>query len=115
MSKTNLSASPELCRLKTAAALIPIIDGGIADSKISHERAALMLTFCEWAADIEPEALIRFTRGVEGAIRTAARLIDFALATWALLAAHPDAVFSLDENGGLSVQFAEAQEEGDDD
>lgn len=54
MSKTKLGASPELCRLKTAAALIPIIEGGIADSKISHEQAALMLAFCEWAADIEP-------------------------------------------------------------
>ncbi len=67
------------------------------------------------SADIEPEALIRFARGFEETLRTAARLIDFALATWALLAAHPDAVFSLDEDGGLSVQFAEVQEEGEDD
>ncbi|HNR56884.1 MAG TPA: hypothetical protein PKJ51_00365 [Methanothrix sp.] len=95
--------------------------GGGAGQRLSRTDQLLVLRWGNGAielmesADIEPEALIRFTRGVEGAIRTAARLIDFALATWALLAAHPDAVFSLDENGGLSVQFAEAQEEGDDD
>jgi len=54
MTKMKLGVSPELCRLKAAAALIPIIESGIADSKISHERAALMLTFCKWATNIEP-------------------------------------------------------------
>jgi hypothetical protein len=36
------AAAPALNRLRAAAALIPIIESGLADSKIAHDRAALM-------------------------------------------------------------------------
>lgn len=53
-------SSPELNRLRAAAALIPIIESGLVDAKLSAERAALMASFCEWAAELgpsEPEAV----------------------------------------------------------
>ena len=40
--------SPEMNRLRAAAALIPIIEAGLVDSKISTTRASLMASFCEW-------------------------------------------------------------------
>lgn len=45
--------SPEVCRsrLSAAAALIPIIESGLANSKLNPERAALMCEFCQWAND----------------------------------------------------------------
>lgn len=46
--------SPELNRLRAAAALIPIIESGLAEAKWSAERAALMASFCEWAAELTP-------------------------------------------------------------
>lgn len=46
--------SPELNRLRAAAALIPIIEAGLAEFKLSAERAALMASFCEWAAELTP-------------------------------------------------------------
>ena len=49
MSKQMRSSTPEFNRLRAAAALIPIIEAGLADSKLSVERAALMALFCEWA------------------------------------------------------------------
>lgn len=49
MSKTPTPATPELNRLRAAAGLIPIIEVGLADGKLSIERAALMASFCEWA------------------------------------------------------------------
>lgn len=51
--------SPEINRLRAAAALIPIIESGLADSKLTPERASLMAAFCEWttqSAFDEPEA-----------------------------------------------------------
>lgn len=44
-------STPEINRLRAAAALIPIIESGLADSRISIERAALMASFCEWTVD----------------------------------------------------------------
>jgi hypothetical protein len=38
-------------RLHAAAALIPIIEAGLVDSKISTQRASLMASFCEWATE----------------------------------------------------------------
>lgn len=40
----------EVCRarLNAAAALIPIIESGLANSKLNPERAALMCEFCLW-------------------------------------------------------------------
>jgi hypothetical protein len=48
-------ATPELNRLRAAAGLIPIIESGLADGKLSIERAALMASFCEWAKHVETE------------------------------------------------------------
>lgn len=49
MSKAPTPATPELNRLRAAAGLIPIIETGLADGKLSIERAALMVSFCDWA------------------------------------------------------------------
>ena len=54
MPKSLPPPSPQLNRLRAAAALIPLIESGLADSKLSAERAALLASFCEWAAEIEP-------------------------------------------------------------
>lgn len=48
------AATPALNRLRAAAALIPIVESGLADSKIAHDRAALMAAFCEWATECVP-------------------------------------------------------------
>lgn len=60
MSKQIPFATPELNRLRAAAGLIPIIESGLIDSKLSAERAALMASFCEWATEkrpIDPNAI----------------------------------------------------------
>lgn len=56
MPKSLPPPSPKLNRLRAAAALIPIIESGLTESKLSTERAALMASFCEWAARISPRA-----------------------------------------------------------
>lgn len=55
MPANTESPSPALNRLRAAAALIPIIETGLADAKLSAERAASMSSFCEWALEHEPE------------------------------------------------------------
>ena len=40
-------------RLKAAAELIPIIESGLANSKLDTGRAALMSEFCLWAAQAD--------------------------------------------------------------
>jgi hypothetical protein len=58
--QTSASPNAELNRLRAAVALIPIIESGLSDSKLSIERAALMASFCEWAAEVKlntPEAI----------------------------------------------------------
>jgi hypothetical protein len=58
--QASSSPNPELNRLRAAVALIPIIESGLSDSKLSVERAALMASFCEWAAAVKldtPEAI----------------------------------------------------------
>ena len=60
MSKQIPPATPELNRLRAAAGLIPIIESGLTDSKLSAERAALMASFCEWTTEkrsTDPEGL----------------------------------------------------------
>jgi pyridoxine/pyridoxamine 5'-phosphate oxidase len=60
MSKQIPLATPELNRLRAAAGLIPIIESGLTDSKLSAERAALMASFCEWTTEkrpTDPEAI----------------------------------------------------------
>lgn len=54
MPKSLPAPSPKLNRQRAAAALIPLIESGIADSKLSPARAALMASFCEWASEIQP-------------------------------------------------------------
>lgn len=54
MTRATEPATPELNRLRAAVALIPIIESGLADSTISHQRAAEMARFCEWAATCSP-------------------------------------------------------------
>lgn len=56
MPKFLSPSSPELNRLRAAASLIPIIESGLADSKLSLEWAAIMASFCEWAAETSPSA-----------------------------------------------------------
>ena len=51
MSKQIPPATPELNRLRAAAGLIPIIEAGLTDVKLSAERAALMASFCEWTTE----------------------------------------------------------------
>ena len=48
-------SSPTLSRLRAAAALIPMIQSGLADTKLSREQAASMTSFIEWAASSTPE------------------------------------------------------------
>jgi hypothetical protein len=60
MPKQIPSPTPELNRLRAAAALVPIIESGLADSKLSPERATLMAAFCKWTTEsdcAEPEAI----------------------------------------------------------
>ena len=51
MTKTIHTTTPEVNRLRAAAALIPIIEAGLVDSKLSTARASLMASFCEWTTE----------------------------------------------------------------
>jgi len=51
MSKQIPPPTPEINRLRAAAALIPIIESGLLASKLSIERAAVMASFCEWTVE----------------------------------------------------------------
>ncbi len=69
MSKQPAPSTPELNRLRAAAALIPIIEAGLADAKLSPERASLMAAFCEWTTEStfeEPEAVKLATKVKDG-------------------------------------------------
>ena len=55
MSMITTPSSQALSRLKAAAALIPMIRSGLADTKLSREQASSMTLFIEWAASITPE------------------------------------------------------------
>ncbi|HCN68520.1 MAG TPA: hypothetical protein DIT03_09685 [Candidatus Accumulibacter sp.] len=55
MSQPLPPSTPALNRLRAASDLIPIIESGLADSRISVDRAALMASFCEWAAENPPD------------------------------------------------------------
>lgn len=77
MSKQIAPPSPEINRLRAAAALIPIIESGLADSKLSAERAAIMAAFCEWTTESdcdEPEAAKLATKVKDGLERLKAAL-----------------------------------------
>lgn len=49
-------AEKRLNRLRAAAGLVPLIEGGLRDGKISDERAGQMAQFCAWALAGEAEA-----------------------------------------------------------
>lgn len=50
--KLQAPAAPDaLARLRAAANLIPIIESGLAQSRIDAERAALMCEFCGWTTN----------------------------------------------------------------
>jgi len=55
MPKPIPRSTPEINRLRAAAALIPIIESGLADSRLSVDRAAFMASFCEWTAENLPD------------------------------------------------------------
>lgn len=55
MSKLPPESSAQLNRLRAASALIPIIESGLAEGKLSIERATLMGAFCDWASKLTPE------------------------------------------------------------
>jgi hypothetical protein len=55
-------STPEINRLRAAAALIPIIESGMLESRLSVERAALMASFCEWAV---PRTCLTIQMGVK--------------------------------------------------
>lgn len=55
MPMISALSSPALSRLRAAAALIPMIQSGLADMKLSREQAASMTMFIEWAASSTPE------------------------------------------------------------
>lgn len=77
MPKQPAPSTPEINRLRAAAALIPIIESGLADSKLSPERASLMAAFCEWTAESpcnEPEAVKLAAKVKDGLTRLQARL-----------------------------------------
>ena len=63
-------SSQSLSRLKAAAALIPMIRSGLADTKLSREQAASMTSFIEWAAsctpvnDVEQQLVTKLTAGL---------------------------------------------------
>ncbi len=77
MTKVTPPPTPERNRLRAAAGLIPIIDTGLADGKLSEDKAQQMIRFCEWAIaseateqdEIDLKATIR-----EGLNRLEARL-----------------------------------------
>ena len=77
MTKPISEQTPQLNRLRAAAGLIPIIEGGLVLGSISHERASIMVAFCAWAhdqADDAPNAQALAQTIQEGLERIEARL-----------------------------------------
>ncbi len=63
--------TPELNRLRAAAALIPIIETGLSRATLSIERAQLMAAFCEWSTVTisgDPEVL-RLAQAVDSGLQ----------------------------------------------
>ena len=59
--------TPERNRLLAAAALIPIIESGLDDGKLSEDKARQMCLFCEWA--MSADAMEQDEVALNGAIR----------------------------------------------
>jgi hypothetical protein len=71
MAKKLPLSTPAINRLRAAAALIPIIESGLAESRLSAERAALMASFCEWAVEspIGDPAALRLVESIGTGLR----------------------------------------------
>ncbi|MEF8723563.1 MULTISPECIES: hypothetical protein [Candidatus Accumulibacter] len=81
MSKQIPPATPELNRLRAAAGLIPIIEAGLIDAKLSAERAALMASFCEWTTEkrsTDPNA-IKLAESVDEGLKRIKRALASAV------------------------------------
>ena len=63
--------TPEINRLRAAAALIPIIESGLVDSKMSIQRASPMVTFCEWATEnlSDDPHVVKLAKTVENGLK----------------------------------------------
>jgi len=72
MTKTTPPPTPEQNRLRAAAALIPIVESGLSDGKLSEDRARQMIRFCEWAVtsnSLEPDEVALKSVVAEGLAR----------------------------------------------
>ena len=77
MTKTTPPPTPERNRLRAAAALIPIVESGLNDGKLSDERAMQMIRFCEWAVTsntLEPDEVALKSAVADGLARLYMRL-----------------------------------------
>lgn len=77
MTKTTPPPTPARNRLRAAAALIPIVESGINDGKLSEERARQMIKFCEWAATsnaLEQDEVVLKSAVADGLARLNMRL-----------------------------------------
>ncbi len=71
MPKQIPPSPPEISRLRAAAVLIPIIEAGLADSRLSVERAAHMAAFCEWTVDqsFDDPSMAKLAETVDGGLK----------------------------------------------
>jgi len=82
MTRTPPPPTPERNRLRAASALIPIIESGLDDGKLSEDKARQMISFCEWAMSNEVTELDEIALKVtilDGMRRLNARLSTEAL------------------------------------
>ena len=71
MPKQIPPPTPEINRLRAAAAMVAIIESELLASKLSMERAALMASFCEWAAECPSDDpyVVKLAETVGGGLR----------------------------------------------
>ena len=71
MPKQIPPPTPEINRLRAAAAMVAIIESELLASKLSMERAALMASFCEWAAErpSDDPYVVKLAETVGGGLR----------------------------------------------
>jgi len=77
MTKTPPPPTPERNRLRAAAALIPIIESGLDDGKLTEDKASQMIRFCEWAMNSEAadqDEIVLKVAIRDGLVRLEARL-----------------------------------------
>ena len=82
MPKQMPHVAPQINRLRAAAALIPIIESGLSDSKLSVERAALMAAFCEWTTENLPDdpELVKLAATVASGLKRVKAALSSAVA-----------------------------------